>query len=446
VTVAQVDAGFFPHPDLVLPRNRIRAWVDITRPELPARYFGPDEVPTWPGWDAGAPQQWHGLMTTTTLAGNGFLSDGEFRGLASRAELVLVQTLDAHGRITNETLARALRWLLARRRAFGLDVVSLSVGGDPIIPLRGNAVDLAVAALVDAGVVVVAAAGNDGQRRLVPPATAPEAITVGGLDDRNNFDPDDLALWHSNYGQSTHGHAKPDVVAPSLWVVAPLLPGSAIATEAAALFLGRAALDPAVEARIAALKLVTPDYQHVEGTSFAAPIVASIVACMREANPSLAPADIRALLVAAAEPVPGAPADRQGAGAVDAGRATAAALRAPGGPLAGQPASPRIDDGRAEIRLYDPSAGSVRLVGSWDGWQLPGTAMEPLGGGLWRAEQYLPPGSYAYGFLVDGTLWRDDPLNPDLALDGPGRPASRLTVPGRARARRARAGDPRQPV
>jgi hypothetical protein len=57
VTLALVDSGFYPHPDLVRPRNRIRAWVDAGRAPIEAHFFGPDESPRWPGWDAAAPSQ-----------------------------------------------------------------------------------------------------------------------------------------------------------------------------------------------------------------------------------------------------------------------------------------------------------------------------------------------------------------------------------------------------
>ena len=265
----------------------------------------PIRTPRWPGWDHQRPRQWHGLMTSVAAAGNGFLGHGLYRGLASEAELVLVQVAGAEGRIGNPAIARALRWLEQHAEEFGLSVVSLSLGGDTVEPLRGNPVDEAVAALVRRGVVVVAAAGNDGVRRLVPPGTAPEAITVGGLDDRSLLDPAQRELWHSNYGEGSDGTAKPEVVAPSLWVVAPVLPHTALAQEAQGLFERRAAGDPAVEPRIQELKLVTPFYQHVEGTSFAAPVVASLVACLREAAPALAPAGIARLLCATARRVPG---------------------------------------------------------------------------------------------------------------------------------------------
>ena len=321
VTIAQVDAGFYPHPDLILPRNRIRAWAETTRHPVRSLRFGPHEQPAWPGWDHHSHWQWHGLMTTTSAFGNGYLSHGLYRGLASDAEIVLVQTWDRNGRITNATLTRALRWLRKKRKELGLQIVSISVAGDPVEPLKGNTVDAAVRALVEDGVTVIAASGNKGERKLVPPATAAEAITVGGLDDRNAIERERHEIWHSNYDATEQGTWKPEVVAPSLWIAAPVLPGSAVSFEAEELFRRRAQGDDSGNGRIAEQKFINRFYQHVEGTSFAAPIVASIVACMLEANPQLTPVEVKQILMEAAYKVPGAPDERQGAGAVDAGKA-----------------------------------------------------------------------------------------------------------------------------
>lgn len=142
-------------------------------------------------------------MTGVVAAGNGFLSHGLYRGLASEAEVVLIQGGDPDGHITNATIARAFRWLLRCGRELGLRVVSASVGGDPVAILRGNPVDEAAEALVESGISVVVAAGNDRQRRLLPPATAPLVLTIGGIDDRNTFSHDEIALWHSNMGGPT---------------------------------------------------------------------------------------------------------------------------------------------------------------------------------------------------------------------------------------------------
>ncbi len=325
IGIALVDAAFVPHPDLAEPRNRIRAVADATGPRVEARHFGPGAHPRWPRSETPRAAQWHGLMTSCAAAGSGRLSHGLYRGLAPEAELVLVETMDDSGRIGDAAILRALLWLLDRHRDLGVRVVNLSLGGDGD-PALGASIDEAIDRLAAERVVVVAAAGNAGERRLVPPATSASAITVGGLDDHNVLDEGARTLWHGNHGDARDGRPKPELVAPSLWVVAPLLPGTPEERSAARLFEARARGDDGAGAALERARLVTPHYQHVEGTSFAAPLVAGAVACMLEANPSLSPARVRALLQETAHPVPGASRERQGAGALDAGRAVAEAL------------------------------------------------------------------------------------------------------------------------
>jgi serine protease AprX len=443
VTMAVVDAAFCPHPDLTRPRNRIRTWADAGAEPVTVRHFAPDEVPRWPGWDAGSPHHWHGLMTSAAAAGNGWLSHGLYAGVAPDAELVLVQVRDGAGEIRNEAIARALHWLAAESRTLRLRVVNVSLGGDPVDTLATNPVDAAVAELVRAGVTVVVAAGNDGVRRLVPPGTAPAAITVGGLDDRNTFDHAARALWHSNYGETADGATKPELVAPSIWVVAPVLPESDVAREAAELFARRAAGDASGEGRIAALRLVTPHYQHVEGTSFASPLAAGVLACMLEASPALGPHQLRELLVRASHPVPGAPHERQGAGALDAGRAVTLALAAGAPGARDLVLSPVVEPSRVRLWLQDDAAREVRVVGSWDGWREPGVAMRRRAAGMWEGAIRRPaPGTHSYKFVVDGERWLADPGNSARAHDGFGgwnsllRVSAEDAIPARSTSRR----------
>jgi len=429
VTLALVDSGFHPHPDLTLPRNRIRAWADASQEPVRFGLFGAGELPRWPAWDDAAPSKWHGLMTSAVAAGNGRLSHALYRGLASEADLILVQVRGPAGRISSPSIERALRWLRLNGPPLGLRVVSISVAGDPIPPGQPSPMDDEIAALIAQGITVIAASGNDGQRRLVPPASAPAALTVGGLDDKNTFDHHEMQLWHSNYGLADTGASKPELVAPSIWVVAPLLPGTAKAADAAGLFARRGDGNPEVEARIAARKFVTPHYHHVDGTSVAAPLVASVVACMLQANPALRPAQIRRLLISASRQVPGAPRERQGAGAVDAGQALALAIRERQGPLAGYEMSPVITPSGVTFLLHDHDVRQVRVLGSWDGWRAPGLAAQLVEPGVWRADLRPPrPGSYQYRFLLDGTHWLDDPYNPHKTPDGSGRLNSVLTI------------------
>jgi serine protease AprX len=443
VTIAMVDAGFYPHPDLVRPTNRIRAIVG-ERESASSRHrragsnglalverFGPNEVPAWPGWDADDGSLWHGLMTSAAAGGNGFASRGLYRGLAPDADLVLVRARDSAGRITSDSIGRALAWVFDNRDTFDIRVASVSLGGDPTTMLESSEVDEAVARLVDAGVVVVVAAGNDGQRNIVPPATAPAAVTVGGLDDRNVFDGSTRELWHSSYGVTWMGNEKPELVAPSIWVAAPVLPNTDVAREAAALFSRRARGDASCEPRIAELKLITPHYQHVEGTSFAAPIVSGIVACMLEANGSLTPHRVRELLTLACRRVHGAPVERQGAGAIDAGSAVALAI-ADDNDVAYPAISTPSSGMRLRFVLHETDARVVHLVGSWDGWSSPGVPAARIAPSLWQATlPALSSGKYAYKLVADGSRWIDDPVNRSRASDGFGGTNSAFEVRSR---------------
>ena len=436
ITIALVDAGFYPHPDLVQPRNRIRVWADATQDSVSAIHFEPDEKPKWPDWDGAHDWQWHGTMTSTVAAGNGFLSHGLYSGLAHAAELVLIQVRGSDGHISSASIHRALAWILQHGSELGVRIVSLSVSGDPVSPLAGNTVDEAVSALVEAGISVVAAAGNDGQRSLLPPATAPLALTVGGIDDQNTLSHEQIALWHSNYGIASNAVPKPDLVAPSIWVAAPVVPNTSVAQEAQVLFVRRGQKDSSANQRISELKLITPHYQHVEGTSFAAPIVASSIACMLEANPDLPPLLVRDVLKETAHPVPGADRERQGAGALSPGQAVARALAERHRRVARLQVSPRLSPEGITFSLHDHAATRVQVLGSWDGWRSPGIAARSIEPGFWQTQPvHLPHGQYAYKFLLDGTRWLDDPNNARKAPDGVGGLNSTLVVPEAGRTR-----------
>jgi len=64
----------------------------------------------------------------------------------------------------------------------------------------------------------------------------------------------------------------------------------------------------------------------VDGTSFAAPIVSSIVAQMLQANPLLTPSEVKKILIATAERLPHYEVDRQGWGVVNPRRAVEMAV------------------------------------------------------------------------------------------------------------------------
>ncbi len=344
VTIAFLDSGFSRHPDLA---GRVKLYVDASNEEL-------KELPQV---ETAGHLSWHGTMTSVVACGNGNLSNGLYRGLASGAELVLIKVSNSEGRIGEEEISRGLGWILTNGRRFGIQIVNISLGGDRPSDFANNPVDLMVEALIAQGILVVCAAGNAGERLLVPPASAPGAITVGGLDDKNTLDPTTFDLWHSNYGKTKGGVWKPEIVAPSIWLAAPVLPGSKVEEEAAVLkqlmdsspeelagllfnseIMGKTnlpseiqnlpldQLKPAIKQAWQSQKLITPHYQHVDGTSFAAPIVSSVAAQMLEAHPTLSPGGLKDLLMRTARYLPDVSPDQQGHGVVDPLSAVRAAI------------------------------------------------------------------------------------------------------------------------
>ena len=327
VCMAFVDLGFYAHPDLMRPARRIRSYVDVTRPEpVPNEFF------------TASPHAWHGTMTACCAAGSGFLSGGRYRGLAYESDVVLIKA-GVDGEIRAKNIALAIRAPL-RHPQLGIRVLNVSIGIEPDDPHIGDVAD-AVREVTRAGVVIVAAAGNTPGVAPQMPAAAPEVIAVGGVDDNNTLDTLDDATWPSSHGPGVGGTQKPELIAPAVWLAAPVLPGTVVAREAEALFALRSLLEEvslemrfglarrevdvdedasvmatieSVDARIARGRFVTPHYQRVQGTSFAAPITAAVVAQMLQANGSLTPAQVRQGLLRTARVLPGTPQNEQGAG------------------------------------------------------------------------------------------------------------------------------------
>jgi serine protease AprX len=448
VTLALLDSGFYPHPDLTRPANRILAHVDATATEVVERKrFKTPHLTSW-----------HGTMTSSIAAGRGHMSKGEFRGVAAEARLVLVKTGNPRGRgISEKDIARALRWVIANAERYNIRVVNISLGGDQPGLGRLTELDALVEEAVAHGMAVVCAAGNSGSARLVPPASAPGAITVGGYDDGNSLDRGRWQVWHSSYGRGAYGVPKPEVLAPSVWLPAPMLPKTATHNEAVYLWRLVQAGDPElarllraseaqvrfkketlrlpldairriIRARLIDQKFIHPHYQHVDGTSMAAPIVSGVVAQMLEVNPSLTPSQVKERLNTTARPLPGSGPEQQGRGAINAARAVAAAMRAPGGPMKGLPISPYLTERYVAFYVHLPGAREVALVGSFNGWQPE--PMVDVFPGAWRLSiPRLLSGEYRYKFLIDGRSWIDDPENANVRADGYGGYSSILVVP-----------------
>ena len=337
VTICFIDSGFYPHPDLTAYGNRIKTIVDIANNKTVSPSFPADA-------ERGA-ALWHGTMTSVVCAGDGFLSNGLYKGIASNAELVLLKVMNNEGHITTENIVKALRWILKNFEKYDIRIVNMSLGDDAPASYKQSEVDHLAEQLVRNGIVVVAAVGNDEKGVIKPPANSPHVIAVGGINDENNLQ-DEVGLYHSSYGLTVDGLMKPELLANAIWIAAPILPGTPEQREAEILYrlsrknndklmdavpklsaytkLGEALsrsnnvtfIREAIVGRIQTCKYISPHYMHVDGTSFAAPVVCSLIAQMLEANSSLTVDAIRQVLFSTAKRIEGWAAERQGFGAI----------------------------------------------------------------------------------------------------------------------------------
>ncbi|HEX8138032.1 MAG TPA: S8 family serine peptidase, partial [Pyrinomonadaceae bacterium] len=105
----------------------------------------------------------HGTHVASAAAGNGQVSGGQYEGIAPNAQLINLRVLNSQGTGTASGLLGALDWVLANRTLFNIRVINMSLGMTAVDSYRNDPVCLAVRRLADAGVVVVAAAGNNGK-------------------------------------------------------------------------------------------------------------------------------------------------------------------------------------------------------------------------------------------------------------------------------------------
>jgi serine protease AprX len=254
----------------------------------------------------------HGSHIAGTILGNGYDSNGEKSGIAPGASLVSLKVLDANGQGSIGHIIAAFTWVAANYKTYNIRVVNLSVGALIHESYWTDPLTLAAKRVTDLGITVVVAAGNFGKTPagtlqwggITAPGNAPWVLTVGATSTMGTLtrNDDTMASFSSSGPTYLDFLAKPDVVAPGTGTVSLAVPGSTFyATKAAYLLAGKVALG-------------SKPYLSLSGTSMAAPVVSGTVALMLQANPTLTPNLIKAILQYTAQQYPGYSALRQGAG------------------------------------------------------------------------------------------------------------------------------------
>ena len=225
-------------------------------------------------------QQGHGTMVAGIAAGASAL----YPGGAPNAQLVDVRTADGNGESLASDVIAGIDWILAHRAQYGIRVVNLSMVGNTQTSFLSDPLNKAVERLWFSGIVVVAAAGNNGTGTgevdmSAAPGNDPFVITVGAIDQaQTSATGDDFVAPWSSYGHTVDGFAKPELSAPGRYLVMPVPPASTIAT--------------ALPDRV-----VAPGYMWMSGTSFAAPVVSGAAAQLLARHPDWTPDQVKGALM-----------------------------------------------------------------------------------------------------------------------------------------------------
>ncbi len=262
----------------------------------------------------------HGTHVAGLAAGLDRVKGGAYSGVATDAKLIDLRVLDSKGKGQTSWLLAALDWVAANYATYNIRVVNISLGAPAVDSWEDDPVCNAVRRLYHLGIVVVAAAGNNGKNALGQkvygqvhtPGISPQAITVGAS---NTFGTDTRAddgvatyssrgptrsFWVDAAGAKHYDNLlKPDLVAPGNKLVsAESYPNNLRATAVGA-------YDDATQEK---------DFMYLSGTSMATPLVAGTAALMFEANPKLTAGMVRTLLLYTATPLKNFNLLEQGAG------------------------------------------------------------------------------------------------------------------------------------
>ena len=142
IGVAILDTGIYPHIDF---DSRICAFVDFILNKKMA-------------YDDNG----HGTCVAGILAGSGAASMGKYKGAAPGCHLVALKVLDRFGNGNKEDVLKAFEWILCNRQRYNIRIVNISVGTTYRTRSEQDVLVKGVEKLWDEGLVVVAAAGNQG--------------------------------------------------------------------------------------------------------------------------------------------------------------------------------------------------------------------------------------------------------------------------------------------
>ena len=378
----------------------------------------------------------HGTHVAGIIAGNGSASSASgatttYKGIATGSKIIGVKVLQSDGSGSTSDIIAGIDWCIANKAAYKIRVINLSLTGGVWESYTTDPLCQAAERAVNAGIVVVAAAGNIGgvYGAVGTPANDPAVIAVGASNSRNTVGRgDDVITSYSSRGPSRFDLCiKPDVIAPGNQIVSVRAPGSTIDS---------AHPETQVPTTEYTTSGGTTAYTRLSGTSMAAPMVAGAAALVLQTNAALQPNGVKAALMYSAELLTGYDPILQTTGVYDPLTQGAGEINIPG---AVEMANIMRPSGLRVNPSLSSTIGGASV--SWLGATLPSLLNRPGGvsadnliwGGHIDPVQPTNNAVWASNLVWGGRLFNDnlvwganliwgghiDPQNNALALDAP---------------------------
>jgi serine protease AprX len=319
----------------------------------------------------------HGTHLAGIIGGSDTSTSPAWAGEAEGSSIVNVRAANRDGSTDLVEILAAIDWVVQHKADVNIRVLNLSFGVANPGDYRTDALAWAVESAWKAGIVVVVAAGNEGDTSasaITSPATDPYVIAVGAADTHDTIDvSDDTVAAFSPAGTPDR---RVDVVAPGQSIISLRTPGSYADLNYPS-------------------AVVADRYFKGTGTSQAAAVVSGAVADLLSQRPNLTPDQVKAILKGSATVLPAADAVKQGAGMVN----VKAALRYPTPTVTQSFASANVDGPAvAPPPAPDPTGGSW-TGGSWTGGSWTGGSWT---GGSWTGNTWTG-GSWTGGSWTGGS-------------------------------------------
>jgi serine protease AprX len=297
VGIAIIDSGLWGHKSLVRDtqkNSRVIAYYDA----IENREISLDELETRKDWKRKLRDgNGHGTHIASVIANSSKTVDefgkktGGYNGIAPDANLIIVKAISEEGQGSYLDVIESIAYVIANKERLNIRVMNLSFGGVPMSHYWQDPINQAVMSAWQAGIVVVASAGNLGPepQTVSVPGNVPYVVTVGAMTD--NYTPadtsDDFLATFSSVGPTLEGFVEPEILAPGGHMVG-------------------------IMHKKAQIALDHPEFHYQEkyfqmsGTSQAAAVASGVAALIIQAQPDLSPNDVKCRLMSSARAATGA--------------------------------------------------------------------------------------------------------------------------------------------